>query len=100
MTGKKGESKKVREVVHSAESLLRNEPTLPIQAITVIRNLLEVTKGLVKQLGLNSNNSSIPPSQDPNRKKRKVKRESQVDNQDTKVPVSIRLKPQIKSKSF
>ena len=69
--------KKVRQIIESAESLLHDEKAIAVTAIPVIRELIQITKALVNQLGLNSGNSSIPPSRDPNRKRksRKVKGE-------------------------
>lgn len=71
MAKKDGKLKKVHQVIDSVESLLGSENVLPAKAIAVIRELVQITKALVNQLGLNSSNSSIPPSRDPNRKKKK-----------------------------
>lgn len=71
MAKKDGKFKKVHQVIDSAEGLLGRESKLPAKTISVIRELVQITRALVNQLGLNSNNSSIPPSRDPNRKKRK-----------------------------
>jgi transposase len=71
MKSSNGKFKKVSQVIRSAESLLSGKAALPSHAKTVIQDLVQVTKALVNQLGLNSSNSSIPPSQDPHRKKRK-----------------------------
>ena len=65
--------KKVQQVIDSAELLIGSDNALPAKAATVIRELVQITKALVNQLGLNSSNSSIPPSRDPNRKKRRAK---------------------------
>ena len=62
--------KKVRQVIDSAESLLKDEKAIAAKAVPVIGELIQVTKALVNQLGLNSGNSSIPPSRDPNRAKK------------------------------
>lgn len=63
--------KKVHQVIDSAESLLKSKHALPAKASLVIEELVEITKALVNQLGLNSGNSSIPPSRDLNRVKKK-----------------------------
>ena len=58
----------VSALVNKASALLKNEQmSFPIR--TTIKLLLKVITALIKQKTLNSRNSSIPPSKDPNRPK-------------------------------
>jgi len=62
--------KKVSEVIRSAEGLLTSKDALSARAIPVVQELIQITKALANQVGLNSGNSSIPPSRDPNRERK------------------------------
>lgn len=73
MIDKSNKFKKVQQVIDSVECLIKNDRPISRDALPAIAALVEITKALVNQLGLNSSNSSIPPSKDPNRIKRKVK---------------------------
>ena len=58
----------VSALVNKASALLKNEQmSFPMR--TTIKLLLKVITALIKQKTLNSRNSSIPPSKDPNRPK-------------------------------
>lgn len=61
----------IKAAVADAEKLLKNDPqiTPPVRAVMSV--LLLVVKLLMTKTGLNSRNSSIPPSQDQNRKREK-----------------------------
>ncbi len=56
--------------VEETEKLLENEREISPALKASLKVLLLVVKLMVERLGLNSSNSSIPPSQDPNRKKK------------------------------
>lgn len=61
----------IKAAVANAEKLLKNDQqiTPPVRAVMSV--LLLVVKLLMVKTGLNSRNSSIPPSQDQNRKREK-----------------------------
>lgn len=61
----------IKAAIADAEKLLKNDPqiTPPVRAVMSV--LLLVVKLLMTKAGLNSRNSSIPPSQDQNRKREK-----------------------------
>jgi transposase len=65
---------KSKVVIDGARNALRKEKNLSPTFKTSFELLLDFTSDLVNQLGLNSSNSSKPPSQDPNRSRaRKAK---------------------------
>ena len=77
----------VRNTIDTAKVALKNDASLSESAKLVITSLMEVTVLLSNHLGLNSANSSKPPSTDPNRIRKSRssgKKESQVLNPDTK----------------
>ena len=57
----------ITDALKSAESLLRDDQSLPPQVRAMMELLILVIKLLAGKLGLNSSNSSTPPSQDPKR---------------------------------
>lgn len=66
-----GKQKNANQVIESVEKLLIDRKLIASKAVAAIEDLLTLTRGLINQLGLNSGNSSIPPSRDPNREKKK-----------------------------
>jgi transposase len=61
---------KVRDVVESARGCLENVPDLNSSVKAALTNLIDLVVVLSNHLGVNSSNSSKPPSQDPNREKK------------------------------
>ena len=61
----------ITESLKNVESLLSQEKGISPALKTAIELLVVVVQLLVNKLGINSSNSSKPPSQDPNRKKPK-----------------------------
>ena len=59
----------ILKAVEDAEAVLKNNPALSGDVKAMMNLLLLVIKLLVDKMGLNSQNSSIPPSKDPLRKK-------------------------------
>ena len=59
----------ISETIAKIEKRLQQESGLSAEFKELVELLLLVVKLLVKQKGLNSHNSSKPPSQDPNRKR-------------------------------
>jgi transposase len=57
----------ITAILEEAESLLTAESGISPAFATNIKLILVVMKLLIDRLGLNSSNSSIPLSQDPNR---------------------------------
>ena len=57
----------ITETLDSAREMLSSDKTLPTQVRTLIQLLIVIVQLLVNKLGLNSRNSSKPPSADPNR---------------------------------
>jgi len=64
------ETTNITALLEEAESLLKAESGISPAFATSMKLILVVMKLLIDRLGLNSSNSSIPPSQDPNRKKK------------------------------
>ncbi len=60
----------IAATVEETEKLLENEQEISPALKASLKVLLLIVKLLVERLGLNSSNSSIPPSQDRNRKKK------------------------------
>lgn len=60
----------VGQAINSAEKILKDDKSLSPQAIGVFSSLIDVVKLLSNSVGLNSSNSSKPPSSDPNRVRR------------------------------
>jgi transposase len=67
------ENTNITAIIEEAENLLAKEKEISSGFKISIRLILTIMKLLVDRLGLNSSNSSIPPSQDQNRKKNKKK---------------------------
>jgi transposase len=65
------ENTNITALIEEAENLLTKEKEISSALKVSINLILVVIKLLVDRLGLNSSNSSIPPSQDPNREKQK-----------------------------
>lgn len=59
----------VTETIAQTREMLKENKTLPLEFVTLVSVLLTVLEILLTRLNKNSTNSSIPPSQDPNRKK-------------------------------
>jgi len=59
------------KAVEDAEEILKNNPNLSSDVKVMMNMLLLVIKLLLNKAGLNSRNSSTPPSKDPNRDKTK-----------------------------
>jgi transposase len=66
----------VEATIENTKKLLENEPGISPALKSTIELLLMLVTILLNQLGLNSKNSSKPPSLDPNRKKEKKDAES------------------------
>lgn len=64
----------IDKVVKEAEKFLAEAKGLSSEAQTLMKLLLLIISLLTNRLGLNSGNSSKPPSQDPNRKKKAKKK--------------------------
>jgi transposase len=60
----------ITALIEEAENLLTKEKEISSALKVSFKLILVVMKLLVDRLGLNSSNSSIPPSQDPNREKK------------------------------
>lgn len=60
----------VRNVIDSAKVALQRDLSLSESAKAIITSLMDITVLLSNHLGLNSSNSSKPPSTDPNRPRR------------------------------
>jgi len=61
----------VEATIENTRKLLKNDPGVSPALKSAIELLLTLVTILINQLGLNSQNSSKPPSTDPNRKKKK-----------------------------
>lgn len=59
----------ISETIAKIEKSLREDKRIPSEFRTLVDLLLLVVKLMVKRLNVNSRNSSLPPSQDPNRKR-------------------------------
>jgi transposase len=64
---------KVAELVSKGRECLEAEKNVSSSFKEVFSDLLDVVTGLANRLGLNSSNSSKPPSQDPNRVRKTTK---------------------------
>ena len=64
----------ITKLVQKAKEQIANDKTVSPAVRSTVELLILVISLLVNKLGLNSANSSIPPSQDPNRPKIKKKR--------------------------
>ncbi len=60
----------VSQTIDSARLALKKDESLSVSARTVISSLVDIVSMLSASLGLNSSNSSKPPSSDPNRIRR------------------------------
>jgi transposase len=59
----------VTHTIKSVEKMLREDASISPQVRTLLNLLITIINLLVGKLGLNSANSSIPPSRDPNRQR-------------------------------
>jgi len=59
----------VTDTIEKAREMLKNTKNVPAEFVAVFSILLTVLEILLSKLGTNSKNSSLPPSQDPNRAK-------------------------------
>jgi transposase len=57
----------ITETIAKVEKTLREDKRVPVEFSSLVELLLVIVKLLVDKVGLNSRNSSKPPSQDPNR---------------------------------
>ena len=62
---------KVNDIIAAAREALKAERNISLVTRKAVDELIGVTTALANQVGLNSRNSSIPPSRDPNREKKK-----------------------------
>ncbi len=69
----------IQLTIDKAEAALKKEKNLSPAFVSLIELVLLCMKLLLNRLTLNSSNSSIPPSQDPNRDKKKKKRKTRKD---------------------
>lgn len=69
LTGMTLEKIDIKAAVADAERVLASDPSISASAKTVLSLLLLIIKLLIDKTGKNSSNSSIPPSQDPHRKR-------------------------------
>ncbi len=77
------ENANITAILEEAESLLNAETGISPALATSMKLILVVMKLLIDRPRLNSSNSSIPPSQAPNRKeKRRGKEKRRVDKRD------------------
>ncbi len=60
----------INKTIAETERLLAKSKSLPPELVAMVRMLMLVVKVLLDSKGLNSKNSSIPPSADPNREKK------------------------------
>ncbi len=68
----------VESAIKNTRKLLENDPDVSPALKGAIELLLTLVILMMNQLGLNSQNSSKPPSSDPNRKKKEENRGSQT----------------------
>lgn len=59
----------VSQAIEKTKAILNNDRSMSQEARSIVELLLIIINLLVNKLGLNSSNSSKPPSSDPNRKK-------------------------------
>ncbi|PVZ71653.1 IS66 family transposase [Pelagibaculum spongiae] len=64
------DSIEINKTIAETERLLAKSKRLPPELVAMVRMLMLVVKILLDSKGLNSKNSSIPPSADPNREKK------------------------------
>ena len=63
--------------LEKAKALLKSETNLPPAVVAIMEVLILLVTLLVNRLGVNSRNSSKPPSQDPNRERKSKSNEDQ-----------------------
>lgn len=61
----------ITDTLKSVEARLKNDKSLSAESRSMIELLVLVIQLLVAKLGINSKNSSLPPSKDPNRERQK-----------------------------
>ena len=69
----------IDETLKEAESLLSIEKDISPALLSMIKIMITLLKLLTNQIGLNSSNSSKPPSSDPNRLKPTRKKSNKKD---------------------
>ena len=81
--GMKIENINVTETIAQARKMLKDNKKVPVEFAVLFSLLLTVLEALLERLNKNSKNSSIPPSQDPNRAKdpKSKAAKSQADSQ-------------------
>jgi len=67
------ENIKIPDLIEKTNNELKSAQNIPLSLRVLMRTVLKLLKVLCNRLSLNSGNSSIPPSRDLNRKKRKDK---------------------------
>lgn len=65
----KTDDKNVTQTIAQARRMLKDNKKIPAEFAALVSILLTVLEVLLERFGKNSKNSSIPPSQDPNRNK-------------------------------
>lgn len=60
----------IPKIIQEAQDRLTTE-SVSVGMYLVVETLLFIIQGLLLRFGANSSNSSVPPSRDPNRKKKK-----------------------------
>ena len=63
---------KGKEILLSAQNSLNKEKNISSDMKNVFSTLIEFTSILIDHLGVSSSNSSLPPSKDPNRSRKKI----------------------------
>jgi len=86
MALKKIENIEIGNTIEEARKLLKQDKSISPSVKAMQELLILIISLLCKRLGLNSNNSSIPPSQDPNRDKGKKKKTTRKDKGKKKRP--------------
>lgn len=97
-------NKSIEKAIAKAKKVLKEDKSISLGTRLVMNLLLKIIASLCKSKKINSSNSSIPPSQDPNRKKipkkkgerkpgaqkgHKGKTLQRVENPDKEVPILI-----------
>ena len=63
----------ITDAIEQAQSLLKSDTKMSGEVRAVLNLMIVVVNLLIEKVGLNSKNSSKPPSTDPNRKKQNKK---------------------------
>jgi len=78
----------ITDSIKAAKKQVDEDTSLSPSMRKTIELLILIINLLVNKIGLNSTNSSIPPSQDPNRDKDKKKRRTRKDKGKKRKPVT------------